>query len=166
MNVEIITAISFEFTPHRRHTYSLFQEIDVYVSLYIYKYIFPPCSRSHWHMHVGVRWKYHWLGEETNLHTHLSEWSFSWQWQTRNPHRRPLQRSNSLKAPRHSCGDHSGCLSSFARLMASILIGWVTCPVLSTGVPFTHDCFIALGGGGGCLSHFNKVISLLQLCNS
>lgn len=58
------------------------------------------------------------------------------QWQTRNPHRHLSRRSNSLRAPHHSSVDPSGCLSSFARLMVSILIGWVNFPMLSKGLLF------------------------------
>lgn len=79
---------------------------------------------------------------------------FSWQWPTRNPHRHPLRRSSSSKAPRHLCGGHSGCSSSFARLMASILIGWVSCPLLSWGVLSPQWLSHWPWQSGGCLSRF------------
>lgn len=81
---------------------------------------------------------------------------FSWQWPTRNPRRHPLRRSNSLKAPRHLCGGHSGCSSSFARLTASILIGWVNCPVPSHGVLLSQWLSHWPWQSGGCLSRFGQ----------
>lgn len=114
--------------PDQRHTYL---------------FIFPPFPLRLLSVIVHIHSRCHVetaLNVETNhqLAGALIWVIFPWQWQTRNPHRRPLQRSNSLKAPHHLFGDHSGCSSSFARLMVSILMGWVNCPMLSKGILFTR----------------------------
>lgn len=133
MRVEIITSVSFEFTPHQKCTYWFSWDTCLCVH-----FSFP---RSH-SAYVSRCELEALLAEETSQPAHpLTQVVFSWQWRTRNPHRRPLRRSNSLKAPRRLCGDHSGCLSSSARWMASILIGWVTCRVLSDGTLFTQGLF-------------------------
>ena len=105
------------------------------------------------HMHVGIRQKHLWMGPTHPAHS-LIRVVFSWQWPTRNPHRHPLRRSNSLKAPRHLCGGHSGCSSSCARLTASILIGWVNCPVPSHGVLLSQWLSHWPWQTGVCLSRF------------
>ena len=159
MRVEIITSISFEFIPpHQKHTYHSL-EIHICVCIFLLSLSFCICMNR-------CEIKALLAGEANQLAHPLTRVVFSWQWQTRNPHRHPLQRSNSLKVPRRLCGDHSGCLSSSARWMASILIGWVTCRVLSDSTLFTQWLF-HWPWQWWWLSElfFHEAISLFQLCD-
>lgn len=121
------------------------------------------------HMHICCHYKNNteWGNQPIWLPINLSGlfcFLFVLQWQTRNPRRHLSRRSNSLRAPHHSSEDPSGCLSSSARWMVSILIGWVNFPMLSKGILFTW-WLLEHSGGDGSWNHSYKAISLFQLCD-